>query len=75
MAEGHRYSGYFIRADLAWGVDSGYLLPTHLLSLLQSRLLIAAMIAVMLLKDEITAKAQALLPELIEIRRHIHRHP
>ncbi len=29
----------------------------------------------MLLKDEITGKAQALLPELIEIRRHIHRHP
>lgn len=29
----------------------------------------------MLLKDEITGKAQALLPELTEIRRHIHRHP
>lgn len=29
----------------------------------------------MLLKDKITGKAGALLPELIEIRRHIHRHP
>lgn len=29
----------------------------------------------MLLKDKITVQAEALLPELIEVRRHIHRHP